>query len=320
MPVAKGESDSYRRGRPGYSGGSRTLRKLWRHRWLYVLLLPGLLFFLVYIYVPLVGNVIAFQDFSPFRGFVRSPWVGLKHFERLLTDRDVARVIANTLALSSLQIALAFPVPIILALMLNEVRNQLFKRSIQSIIYLPHFISWVIIVGIWYQLFGSNGLVNQALVEFGLQKVDFLSSPTLFRPMFVLQTIWKESGWGTVIFLAALAGIDVQLYEAAAMDGASRLQRLWYVTVPGIRPIILIVLVLRLGHVLNVGFEHIFLLLNSGTESVAQVLDTFVYTRGILNGNLSFATAVGLLKGLVGMLLVIVANKAAKRFGEGGVY
>ena len=298
----------------------RRWASVWHHRWLYALLLPGLLFFIIYIYVPMLGNIIVFQDYNPFLGFSRSPWVGLLHFQRLFSEPDVGRVTVNTLVISGLQILLAFPVPIVLALMLNEVRSQFCKRSVQSLIYLPHFISWVIIVGIWAQLFSSNGLANQVLETMGMQKVSFLTNPALFRPTFVLQTIWKESGWGTIIFLAALSGIDPQLYEAAAMDGASRWQRLWHITLPGIMPIITIVLILRLGNVLSTGFEHIFLLLNSSNEQVAQVLDTFVYYRGLINGNFSFATAVGLVKGIVGLFLVLATNALAKRAGAGGIF
>lgn len=295
------------------------LARMWRRRWLYVLVLPGLLFFAIYIYIPYFGQIIAFQDFSPFRGIQGSPWVGLKHFERLFTDPAIGRVVVNTLILSFLQIIIAFPVPIGLALMLNEVLNPVYKRVVQSIIYLPHFISWVIIVGIWNQIFGSQGLTNQVMVELGQEPISFLTNIDFFRPSFILQNIWKESGWGTVIFLAALTSVNVQLYEAAAIDGANRLKQLWHVTLPGIMPVVLIVLIIRLGHVLTIGFEHIFLLLNSATEAQAQVIDTFVYTRGIVNGNLSFATAVGLVQGIVGLILVIVANRLAKRFGEGGI-
>ena len=299
---------------------TRALKKIWKHRFIYLLLLPGLLFFIVYVYGPMLGNIIAFQDFSPFRGFSRSPWVGLKHFERLLTDRDIGRVIANTFVLSGLQIILAFPVPIALAIMLNELRSEVYKRFIQSIIYLPHFISWVVIVGIWFQMFGSRGLFNQVLTEIGSQPVSFLTDPTWFRLNFVFQNIWKGAGWGTIIFLAALSGISQELYEAAAIDGASRFQRMRHVTLPGIRPVILIVLIIQLGNVLNIGFEHIFLLLNPVTEPYAQVLDTFVYTRGIQQGDFSFATAVGLVKGIVGMFMVLTANWLAKKFGDGGIF
>lgn len=299
---------------------SRVGVDIWRHRWLYLLLAPGLVFFLVYVYLPLLGNVVAFQHYSLYRGFTGSEWVGLENFRKLLTDRDVPRVTLNTLVLSGIQLVVAFPVPIVLALMLNELRGTIFKRSIQSVLYLPHFISWVIIVGIWYQIFGSRGLVNLLLKKVDIGTVSFLTDPGWFRIMFVLQNIWKDSGWATIIFLAALAGVDTDLYEAAALDGASRWQRLVGVTLPSIMPIILLVLILRLGNVLDTGFEHIYLLLNSGTEPVAQVLDTFVYTRGIVRGDISFATAVGLVKGLVGLVLVIAANRLAKRFGQEGVY
>ena len=297
----------------------QTIAQIWKHRWIYILLAPGLLYFVIYVYWPMWGNLIAFQDFSPFRGFSGSPWVGLKHFQALFTDPDIPRVLVNTLVLSGLQIILAFPVPIVLALLLNEVRSEIYKRTIQSIIYLPHFISWVVIVGIWYQMFGSRGLMNQVLGEFGVEPISFLTDPFWFRLNFVAQNIWKSSGWGTIIFLAALTSIDQEQYEAAAIDGASRWQRMRFITLPGIRPVILIVLIIQLGNVLNLGFEHIFLLLNPVTEPYAQVLDTFVYTRGIQRGNFSFATAVGLAKGVVGMGMVMTANWLAKRFGDGGI-
>ncbi len=297
----------------------RNARMVWKHRFVYLLLLPGLLYFIIYVYWPMAGNVIAFQEFSPFRGFAGSPWVGFKQFERLFADPDLPRVVVNTFVLSGLQIILAFPVPIVLALMLNEVRSEIYKRSIQSIIYLPHFISWVVIVGIWYQMFGSQGLINQLLTAGGGQSVSFLTDPTWFRLNFVLQNVWKGSGWGTIIFLAALTSIPQALYEAAAIDGASRFQRMRHVTLPGIRPVILIVLIIQMGNVLNIGFEHIFLLLNPVTEPYAQVLDTFVYTRGIVRGDFSFATAVGLVKGLVGMVMVLTANWLSRKFGDGGI-
>jgi putative aldouronate transport system permease protein len=304
---------------PAESWVWRNARQIWKHRFIYLLLLPGLLYFIIYVYWPMFGNIIAFQEFSPFRGFSASPWVGLKQFERLFSDPDLGRVVANTFMLSGLQILLAFPVPIVLALMLNEVRSEVYKRSIQSIIYLPHFISWVVIVGIWYQMFGSQGLINQLITAAGGEATGFLTDPTWFRLNFVLQNVWKGSGWGTIIFLAALTSIPTELYEAAAIDGASRYQRMRHVTLPGIRPVILIVLIIQMGNVLNIGFEHIFLLLNPVTEPYAQVLDTFVYTRGIVRGDFSFATAVGLVKGVVGMVMVLTANWLARRFGDGGI-
>lgn len=298
---------------------SRFFNNLWRHKWLYIMLAPGVVFFIVFIYVPLAGNIIAFQDYSPFLGFADSPWVGLKHFERLFSDRDVLQALENTLVLNVLQLVISFPIPIILALMLNEVRNTLFKRTVQTIVYIPYFISFVVIVGIWYQLFGSNGLINQIFAELGGDKVRFLTSPDWFRFNFIAQTIWQGSGYGTIIYLAALTGISDDLYEAASIDGASHWQKVWNITLPGIRPVILVLFIINLGNILTTGFEHVFLLLNASNESTAQVLDTFVYYRGIVNGNFSFATAVGLVKGLVGLVLVLAANQFAKRFGDGGI-
>lgn len=298
---------------------SRFFNRIWRDKWLYIMLLPGVIFFIVFIYVPLAGNIIAFQDYSPFLGFYDSPWVGLKHFERLINDRDVVQALENTIVLNVLQLVIVFPIPIVLALMLNEVRNTVFKRTVQTIVYIPYFISFVVIVGIWYQLFGSNGLINQVIVEMGGDKIRFLTSPDWFRFNFITQNVWQGSGYGTIIYLAALTGISQDLYEAASIDGASHWQKVWNVTLPGIRPVILVLFIISLGNILTTGFEHVFLLLNASNESTAQVLDTFVYYRGIVNGNFSFATAVGLVKGIVGLVLVLGANQLAKRFGDGGI-
>lgn len=294
---------------------------LWRKRYAYLLVLPGLLYFLVYRYVPMLGSIIAFQDYSPFLGFFKSDWVGLKHFVTIFEDQEVVRVLWNTLVLSFLQIVFAFPAPILLALMLNEVRSKIFKSFIQSVIYLPHFLSWVIVVGIFTIFLRGDGLINTLLqVEFGQGAINFLTTPDLFRPLVVLQVIWKEAGWGTIIFLAALSGINPSLYEAAVMDGASRWRQLWHITLPGIRSTIIIMLILRLGHVLDSGFEQIFLMLNSFNMDVGNVLDTFVFFKGIDQADYSFATAVGLFKGLIGLLLVMIANRLAKRYGEEGIY
>ena len=294
--------------------------KFWRHRWLYLLLAPGLAYYLIFIYLPYAGTILVFQDYSPYLGYAGSKWVGLKHFVRLFSDPIVRQVVVNTLVLSGLQIAIAFPVPIALALMLNEVRQQLFKRAIQTAIYFPHFISWVIIVSIWYQLFHSRGLVNLMLAEAGLPTTAFLTNPAYFRLSFIVQGIWRDSGWGTIIFLAALSNIDVALYEAAAVDGASRWQRLRHITLPGILPVVMIVLILRLGTVLTVGFEHVFLMQNSSNDAISQVVETYVYYRGIVSGNFSFAATVDLAKGAVGLVLVLAANRLAKLIGQGGIF
>lgn len=300
---------------------NRIYRFIWRKRYAYLLVLPGLIYFIVFRYVPMLGTVIAFQDYSPFLGFAGSEWVGLQHFATIFEDDEVVRVLWNTLALSFLQIAFAFPAPIILALMLNEVRSGLYKRLIQSVVYLPHFLSWVIVVGVFTIFLRGSGLVNTFLqLEFGVGPIDFLTNPDFFRPLIVLQVIWKEAGWGTIIFLAALSGINPSLYEAAVMDGAGRWRQLWHITLPGIRGTIVILLILRLGNVLDSGFEQIFLMLNSFNMDIGNVLDTFVYFKGIHQSDYSFATAVGLFKGLIGLILVMAANRMAKKFGEEGIY
>ena len=296
-------------------------RKLWKERYLFLLLLPGLLYFVIYKYVPMLGIVIAFQDYSAFRGFLHSEWVGLKHFRTIFEDAEVVRVLWNTLYLSFLQVVFVFPVPIVLSLMLNELKNERFKRVVQSIVYLPHFLSWVVVVGIVTIFLKYEGIVNRLLeVVFGMEGIAFLQEPGWFMPLVVLEVIWKESGWGTIIFLAALAGVNPSLYEAAVVDGANRWRQIWHITLPAIRSTIVILLILRLGSVLDVGFEQLFLMLNPFNKEVGDVLDTYVFYKGVQQADFSFATAVGLFKGLVGLALIVTANKLAKKFGEEGIY
>ncbi|MDF2669159.1 MAG: protein lplB [Paenibacillus sp.] len=304
------------------TGSRRVALKIWRDRFLYFLVLPGLLYFIIYRYIPMLGMIIAFQDYSPFLGFSGSEWVGFEHFSRIFAEPEVARVLWNTLYLSFLQILFAFPAPIILAILLNEVRNQVYKRLIQTIVYLPHFLSWVIVVGLFFIFLRSNGIVNRILqVYFGFEvPVDFLTEPDFFRPLIILQVVWKEIGWGTIIFLAALAGVNPDLYEAAIVDGASRWRQIWHITLPGIRSTIVILLILRLGNVLDSGFEQIFLMLNAFNMQIGNVLDTYVYYKGIQQSDFSFATAVGMFKGVVGLILVGGGNYLAKKFGEDGIY
>ncbi len=286
-----------------------------------LLLLPGALYFLIYRYIPMVGILLAFKDYSPFIGFIDSPWVGLKYFRLIFEDAEVVQVIWNTLQISLLQIVFAFPISIILALMLNELRNQLYKRFLQSIVYMPHFLSWVVVVGITVIFLRSEGLVNNFLGTFlDINPIPFLTDPAMFKPIVILQVIWKESGWGTILFLAALSGISPHLYEAAVMDGASRMRQIWHITLPALKSTIVILLILRLGNVMDSGFEQIFLMLNPFNMESGNVLDTYVYFKGIQQANFSFATAVGLFKGIIGLILVVLANRLAKRFGEEGLY
>ncbi len=301
---------------------SKLKRRMWRERYVYMLLLPGIVYYLVYRYVPMAWLVIAFQDYNPFsKGLLGSQWIGFNNFERIFADSEVIRVLWNTLVLSFMQIVMAFPFSILLALMLNEVRNSTYKRLVQSIVYLPHFLSWVVVAGVFVVLMRSEGLINQFVTnELGLDAIPFLTNPHFFKPLITLQIIWKESGWSTILFLAALAGVNASLYEAAVIDGANRWRLLWHVTLPSIRSVIVILLIMRLGSVLDSGFEQIFLMLNPFNMQEGNVLDTYVYFKGIQQGEIGFSTAVGLFKGVVGVVLVMSANRLAKKFGEEGLY
>lgn len=292
-----------------------------RDLFLYLLVFPGLLYFLVFKYIPMWGVLIAFQNFSPYLGFLHSEWVGLEHFQRLFSNAEFYRIFRNTMAINLLSLIFFFPLPIILSLMMNELRLQWFKKTIQSIVYLPHFLSWVVIVGMSFLMLSqSEGVINQLLVAFGFEKIDFLTNPDYFWLLLTLQSIWKEVGWGTVLFLAAIAGVDTQQYEAAKLDGAGRLRQMWHVTLPAIRNVIIILLILRIGHIMDVGFEQVYLMMNGAVSEVAEVFDTYVYRVGILQAQFSYSTAVGLFKSVIGVALVVFANWLAKKFGEDGVY
>lgn len=299
----------------------RIVTELRKHKLLYLMIFPGLLYFILFKYLPMGGMIIAFQDYQPYQGITGSPWVGFKHFIRLFSEPTFFMLLSNTLILFAMNILFFFPLPIILALMLNEVRHRLFKSTIQTIIYIPHFMSWVIIVSITYVfLTVDGGVLNEIIAALGGQKISFLTSPEWLRTMYIGQIIWKEIGWSTIIFLAAITVVDTQLYEAAGMDGAGRLRKMWHVTLPAIRPVIITLLILKIGSTLDLGFEHMYLLLNSLNREVAEIFDTYIYTAGLKNGQLSYSTAVGIFKGVVGLILVVASNKLAKKLGEDGVY
>lgn len=295
--------------------------RLRRDKWLYLLLLPGLLYFLVFKYVPMWGVMLAFQNYQPFTGLLKSEWVGFEHFRLFFNNPEFLMLLRNTLLLSFYNLIFFFPAPIILALLLNEVRLSFFKRTIQTMIYVPHFISMVIVASLTYVfLTTEGGTVNELLFQYTGNKIQFLSDPSWFRPVIILQTIWKECGWGTIIFLAALAAVDVEQYEAATIDGANRWRQIWHITLPAIRSTIVILLILRMGSVLDNGFEQIYLMLNPLNRSVGEVFDTYVYAMGITQGAFSYSTAVGLFKSVVGVTLVLGTNWLAKKFGESGLY
>ena len=296
-------------------------QKLWRDRLLVLFILPGLLVLLVYHYYPLLGNVIAFKNFRPYRGVWGSHWVGLENF-RVIVEGDSAFVnaLTNTLILTLLQAVLVFPAPIVLALLLNSLLSEKIKRVIQSILYLPHFLSWVVVVALFQQLLGGSGLLNDFLRSHDIGALSIIGNGDLFRPLLLSQVIWKDTGWATIIFLAALATISADLYEAAAVDGAGRWRQLRHVTLPGLKGVVILLFVLQLGTSLSVGFEQILLQQNAVGLAKSEVLDTYVYNRGVIGGNWGMATAVGLVKSVVGVALVLGANKLAHLFGEAGIY
>lgn len=299
----------------------KPLRQRMRREWqMYVFIVPGVLFFLVFAYVPLLGNVVAFQDYSPFRGIFGSDWVRMQNFLDLVTDDELRKALVNTLVIATLQIAFSFPAPIILALFLNSLLSERLKRSIQTVVYLPHFISWVIVISIWQKILGGTGLTAQLFDLIGLQGMNLMTNPETFKILVVSQVIWKDVGWGTIIFFAAIAAIPTELYESAATDGAGTWRRMWHITLPGLVPVISLLLILTVGNVLTVGFEQLLLQQPAVGADAAQVLDTFVYYRGVAGGDWGVSAAAGLLKGIIATVLVLGANRIAKRLGTGGIY
>lgn len=317
-PSKTEESSSSRRSMRRRSERKRFQER--RNRTLFLLMLPGLVYFLVFHYGALAGNLIAFKEYVPFDGVWGSPWVGLGNFRRMFEDTGFWDAVLNTLWIAVLQLVFYFPVPLALALLLHTLTWSTVRRFVQSVAYLPHFISWVIVVALFQQVLGDTGLVNGYLGDAGLSTVDIIGNPDAFRPLVVAQVIWKDAGWGTIIFLAALSQVDEQQYEAAAIDGAGPWRRFWHITLPAIRPVIVLLLIMRLGDVLSVGFEQMLLQRDAVGPQTAEVIDTFVYYRGIVGGDYGFAAAAGLFKGVIGALLVYAANKVAHRLGEQGVY
>lgn len=292
-----------------------------KHRYLYLMCIPGLVYLLVFKYLPMYGIVMAFQDFSFKKGIFGSPFNDFKHFITLFGSDRFLRVLTNSLSLSLVRLIFSFPVPIVLALLLNEVRAKWFKRATQTMMYLPHFISWVVLAGIITNFLSMNdGLINDLVVAMGGEKINFLGSSDWFRTVIVGTNIWKEAGWGTVIYLASLSAISPEYYEAATVDGANRFQRIRHITLPGIAGTIVILLVLQIGGLMNNGFEQIYLFQNDLNLSVSDVFETYTYKIGISGGQYSYSTAVGLFKNVVGMILIFTSNYAARRMGHATLY
>ncbi len=300
---------------------NKLLRVLWRQRWLYLMLLPGLIYFVLFRYWPLWNAQIAFKDFKPLLGVEASPFIGFKHFVTFFNSFYFSQLITNTLFFSLMKLILGMPVAIILALSIYESIFKRMARLVQTISYLPHFLSWVIMFGILLVILSpGEGLINEVIKARGGEPIAFLTSPNWFRVVVIGSDIWKETGWSTIIYLAALMAIDPTLFEAAAVDGASRLQRIWHISLPGIVSTVVVVTLLRLGNILDAGFHQIFVLYSLPVYSVGDIIDTWVYRQGILEFQFSLATAVGIFKGTIGLLLVLFSNRLAKRLTGTGLY
>ncbi|MEV5959075.1 ABC transporter permease subunit [Streptomyces sp. NPDC051987] len=297
-----------------------------RDRTLILMTLPAVLLLLVFNYLPILGNIVAFQDYDPYvsdNGIVsmlHSAWVGVENFQQIFADSAFWNAVKNTLVLFFLQLVLFFPVPIALALLINSVVRPRVRAIAQAVLYLPHFFSWVLVISVFQQIFGGAGVLSQLLRQHGYDGLDIMTDPSTFKFLVTAEGIWKDAGWGIIVFLAALASVSPDLYEAAAMDGAGRWRRIWHVTLPALRPVIALLLVLRVGDALTVGFEQILLQRDAVGPGASEVLDTFVWWNGVRNQDFGYAAAAGLIKGVVSLGLVLAANKVAHLMGEQGVY
>lgn len=287
-----------------------------KNKLLYVMLFPVLLYYVIFHYGPMYGAIIAFKEFSPRLGIWGSDWVGFEHFQAFFTGPYFWRTIKNTVLISFYQLLFGFPAPIVLAILLNEVKHALFKRTVQTITYMPHFISLVVICGIIKDFTVSDGVLNDVIVFFGGERTTFLLEPSFFRSVYVSSGVWQHIGWGTIIFLAALTGIDQEQYEAAKIDGAGRWKQMTNVTLPGLMPTIIILLILEIGRMMNVGFEKIILLYNPGTYETADVISSYVYRVGLQDFNYSFSSAVGLFNSIINFILLICSNWLSRKFND----
>lgn len=285
------------------------------------MLLPPLVYFLLFRYYPMLGNVIAFKKYQTLSGIWGSPWVGFQHFDSLFSDPNFLRVLRNTVAIAVLKLLFVFPAPILLALFLNEVHHTFYKRFLQTIVYAPHFMSWVIYGAILYIILSpANGLINNVIAQLGFEKIPFFQVPRLFQPIVVVSSLLKETGFLAIIYLAAISSIDPTLYEAAIMDGGNRWQLMRHVTLPGLRSTIIVLFILQIGFFLNVGFEQIFVLQNAMVLTTGDIIETFIYRTGIQRARFDFTTAAGLFNGLVGMFLVLLADRLAKKMDLPGIF
>lgn len=298
-----------------------TFDKILRYRWLYVMLIPGILYLILFKYTAIVNNVIAFKDYKIFKGIWGSPWCGWANFERLWASSSFYTIFRNTLVISGYKLVFGFTAPILFALMLNEIENVAYKRTIQTIAYLPHFLSWVVIGSLASNLFSVNdGVINQLLNKLGCESIFFLGSNRWFRFILVVTDIWKEMGWGAIIYLAALSGISPEMYEAATIDGANKWQKMTRITMPCLVPTIVVMLVLRCGSIMNAGFEQVFSLYSPAVYESGDIIDTYVYRVGIVNVDYGFSSAVGLFKSVISFILVVTCNRLSRALGQDGLF
>lgn len=296
-----------------------TVEHIQKYWILYLMMIPATVLLILFTYGPMYGIIMAFQAFTVFKGYTGSPFVGLKHFQRLFSDPLFYRLFKNTFMVGVLDFLFSFPAPLIFALILDEVRKVRFKSVVQSISYLPHFIPLVVMVGIIFELFGSYGIINSLLSSLGMEPISFFTKSEWFLPLYIGSGVWKTIGWGSIIYMGALTNIDSTLYEAADMDGANRWHKMWHVTLPSLRPTVVTLFILNAGGIMQVGFEKVFLMSSPATYEVSDVLSTYVYRQGILNSDFSYSAAVGLFNNIVALLFVLLANKIAKKLGEEGI-
>lgn len=294
------------------------MRKHWP---IYVISIPGIIYFLLFKYIPLFGSMIAFQNYNIFKGIKNSPWVGLDNFQRMFQYTEFLQILKNTILIGLYDLCFAFPIPIILALLINELRLMAYKRVVQTVVYMPHFLSWVIVGGVVVGVLSpSTGIVNHVLGLFGIDPIYFLGENEYIRPILIASGVWKDSGWGTIIYLAAMAGINPDLYEAAQIDGASRLRQVTAITIPSILATIVILFLLHIGNFLDFGFERVFVFLNPLNNQNGEIIDTFVYRAGLVDRQYSYTTAIGLFKSVVGLLLIMSSNIFSKKLTGEGLY
>jgi putative aldouronate transport system permease protein len=290
------------------------LQNIWKYKFMYLLFIPSIIYFIVFAYIPFYGLTIAFKKYMAFKGIWASPWVGLDNFKYIFTSDKFFAVLKNTIIIHMYGLIFGFPIPILFALLLNEVKAMAFKKTVQTVTYFPHFLSWIVFAGIAMNFVGPTGVFNTLLTGLGLKPIEFLTNPELFRPVLIITGIIKEFGWGAIIYLAAMSSIDPELYEAARVDGARRLRQIWHITLPGMRPLIVLMFVLNLASMLDAGFDQVFNMYNPSVYEVADIIDTYVYRVGMLSNDYSVATAVGIFKGVVSCVLIISANAFVKKW------